>query len=189
MSSHRRATKYFSRKYNARKALLRGLIISLVEHERIATTVEKAKELKRHIEKAITLGMKDDLTARRLLLSRIANETAVKKIMSDLSPRFKSRPGGYTRVIKIGRRPGDTAEMAFIEFVDYDFEKQAEMKSAKPAVAKKGKKSAKKSADSKTEVSASKVKAQKAKQLAKAHAAHKKSVAKIQKNSRAANRA
>ena len=121
MSSHRRATKYFSRKFNARKALFRGLMVSLVEHGRIKTTVVKAKEIRRHIEKAITLGKKDDLATRRLLLSRIPNETTVTAIMGDLSKRFAARPGGYTRVIKIGRRPGDTAEMAFLDFVDYDW--------------------------------------------------------------------
>ncbi len=184
MSSHRRSTKYFSRKYNARKALLRGLMISLVEHERIATTVEKAKELRRHIEKAITVGKKDDLTARRLLLSRIANEGTVSKIMSNLSARFKARPGGYTRIIKIGRRPGDTAEMAFIEFVDYDFENKptAVAVDAKPA---KGKKKASAAATA----SASKAKAKVAKKSSRLAAAHKKNVAKMQKSSRAANRA
>lgn len=121
MSSHRRATKYFSRKFNARKALFRGLIVSLVEHGRIKTTVDKAKEIRRHVEKAITVGKKDTLAARRLLLSRIANEKAVGTIVGDISKRFMTRPGGYTRIIKIGRRPGDTAEMAFLEFVDYDY--------------------------------------------------------------------
>ena len=114
MSSHRRATKYFSRKFNARKALFRGLIVSLVEHGRIKTTVTKAKEIRRHVEKAITVGKKDDLATRRLLLSRIPHEHVVDKIVSDISKRFFDRPGGYTRIIKIGRRPGDTSEMAFI---------------------------------------------------------------------------
>jgi large subunit ribosomal protein L17 len=183
MSSHRRSTKYFSRKFNARKALLRGLMVSLVEHERIATTVVKAKELRRHIERAITLGKKDDLTARRLLLSRISNETAVDKIVKDLSPRFKDRAGGYTRIIKIGRRPGDTAEMAFIEFVDYDFEKKVAAPKTEKA-AGKGKKK-----DTAAASAASKEKAKAARQASKLAAAQKKRVSKIQKASRAANRA
>lgn len=184
MSSHRRSTKYFSRKFNARKALLRGLMISLVEHERIATTVDKAKELRRHIERAITTGKTDTLTARRLLLSRIANESTVQKIMSDIAPRFKTRPGGYTRVIKIGRRPGDTAEMAFIEFVDYDFEKRPSATvEAKPA---KGKKKATSTAAA---ASASKAKAKTARKTARLVAAKKKNVSKIQKSSRTFNRA
>lgn len=184
MSSHRRATKYFSRKYNARKALWRGLIVSLVEHERIATTVEKAKELKRHVEKAITLGKNDDLSARRLLLSRVPNEETVDKIIKDLSARFKTRPGGYTRIIKIGRRPGDTAEMAFIEFVDYDYEKKS-----KVASADKTEKKTKKGAAKEKVATQSKEKSKAAKLTAKATAAHKKSVAKIQKKSRTENRA
>lgn len=136
MSSHRRSTKYFSRKFNARKAMLRGLMVSLVEHGRIKTTVDKAKELRRHIEPAITLAKKGDLASRRLLLSRIANKNAVSKICEDISKRFESRPGGYTRLIKIGRRPGDTAEMAYIEFVDYDWKAKAEPKVKKSEVSK-----------------------------------------------------
>ncbi len=176
MSSHRRNTVYFSRKFNARKALLRGLMISLVEHERIATTVDKAKELRRHIERAITVGKKENLTSRRLLLSRIANDSAVAKIMSDISPRFKERPGGYTRIIKIGRRPGDTAEMAFIEFVDYDYKKAGAVVKAKGKAAE---------ADAK-KVAKEKSKAQKASQ--KLVAAKKKSVRKMRASSRAYNR-
>lgn len=122
---HRRRVKHFSRKTTALKELFRGLMVSLVEHGRITTTVEKAKELRRHIEPAITLGKKNDLASQRLLLSRLNSQSAVKAIMTDISPRFKDRAGGYTRIIKIGRRPGDTAEMAFIEFVDYDWEKSA----------------------------------------------------------------
>lgn len=122
MSSHRRRVKHFARTSGPRKALLRGLVNSLVEHGRISTTVDKAKELRRHVEKAVTLGKKGTLSSRRLLLSRYPNEEVVTKIVGDLSVRFKDRPGGYTRIIKTGRRPGDTAEMAFIEFVDFDFE-------------------------------------------------------------------
>jgi large subunit ribosomal protein L17 len=184
MSSHRRSTKYFSRKFNARKALLRGLVVSLVEHERISTTVDKAKELRRHVEKAITLGKKGDLATRRLLLSRLPNEGTVEKIIADLSVRFKARPGGYTRIIKKGRRPGDTAEMAFVEFVDYDFEKKP---GAVSETAVKGK-AKKTKAATKDATSASKAKALKAKKAVKALAAKRKNVAKIQKASRTANR-
>ena len=185
MSSHRRATKYFSRKFNARKALLRGLMVSLVEHERIATTVEKAKELRRHIEPAITLGKNDDLNSRRLLLSRIANEKTVDKILSNISSRFKARPGGYTRIIKIGRRPGDTAEMAFIEFVDYDYEKRG----ATTATAAKAPAKGKKKESAAAVASASKEKSKTAKMAARTASAHKKNVARMQKQSRTANRA
>jgi large subunit ribosomal protein L17 len=121
MSSHRRRVKHFSRKSGPRKALLKGMVESLMEHGRIATTVDRAKEVRRHAEKAITLGKKGDLATRRLLLARYPNKDVVESIITDISPRFKTRPGGYTRIIKIGRRPGDTAEMAFLEFVDYDY--------------------------------------------------------------------
>lgn len=140
MSSHRRSTKMFSRKFNARKALLRGLIVSLVEHGRIKTTITKAKELRRHVEPAITLGKEDTLAVRRLLMSRIPNEDTVQKLVTDIGPRFKSRPGGYTRIIKLDRRPGDKTEMAFIEFVDYDYSKATKDVTEAP---KKGAKKAK----------------------------------------------
>jgi large subunit ribosomal protein L17 len=125
MSSHRRRAKHFGRTSKPRRALLRGLMTSLVEHGRIKTTVDKAKELRRHIERLITLGKKGDVATRRVILSRLANQEAMTTIVDDLSKRFQSRPGGYTRIIKIGRRPGDQAEMAFIEFVDYDWKKAA----------------------------------------------------------------
>jgi large subunit ribosomal protein L17 len=99
--------------------LIRGLVTSLVEHGRIKTTLAKAKELRRHAEKAVTLGKKQSLHAQRLLLSRYPNEKTVATIIKDLAPRFKDREGGYTRILKLGGRPGDNAEMAFIEWVDY----------------------------------------------------------------------
>lgn len=110
-------------------------MVSLVEHGRIKTTIDKAKEVRRHIEKAITVGKAGDLAARRLLLSRIANDTAVDSIVTDIAQRMKTRPGGYTRIIKIGRRPGDQAEMAFLEFVDYQWDEKSE--AAEPAETKK----------------------------------------------------
>ncbi len=121
MSSHRRLVKHFSRKSGPLKALMRGLMLSLVEHGRIKTTVVKAKEVRRHVEKAITLGKKNNLNSIRLISSRLANSDSALEIVKNIAPRFKDRPGGYTRVIKIGRRPGDSAEMAFLEFVDFDY--------------------------------------------------------------------
>src|SRR5262249_45090883 len=109
----------FGRKQGPRKALLRGLVDSLVSHGRIRTTLAKAKELRKHVEKAITLGKGGSLNSRRILLQRFPNPETVSAIMGDLSSRFKKRPGGYTRVIKIGNRAGDAARMAFIEFVDF----------------------------------------------------------------------
>lgn len=181
---HRRRVKHFSRKSGPRKALLRGLVVNLVEHERITTTVEKAKELRRHVEKAITLGKNDDLATRRLLLSRIPNEDTVNSIVTNLAPRFKDRPGGYTRIIKIGRRPGDTAEMAFIEFVDYDYTKAPGKGDAAPKATSKKAAKGDKAAGTKTAKKASP-----AKKTAKLVAAKKKSVKKMQKASRQASRA
>lgn len=125
---HRRKVKNFSRATNPRKALLRGLVTSLVEHGRIKTTVAKAKELRRHVEKAITVGKKGGLNTRRVLLADYPNKATVETIISDLSVRFKERPGGYTRILKLTNRPGDCAPQAFIEFVDYDSKAYAEKK-------------------------------------------------------------
>lgn len=122
---HRVHSHQFGRKPSARKALIRGLVDSLVEHGRIKTTVPRAKEIRRHVERAITIGKSGSVHARRVLLSRFPNKSTVGTIVSDLSKRFESRPGGYTRIIKLGSRPGDQAEMAFIEFVDYKFEDKA----------------------------------------------------------------
>jgi large subunit ribosomal protein L17 len=177
---HRRRVKHFSRKSSARKALLRGLVESLVEHGRISTTVEKAKEVRRHVEKAITVGKKGTLAAHRLVLSRYPSAKTAQIIMKDLAPRFKTRSGGYTRIIKIGRRPGDTAEMAFLEFVDYDFKvaktSEAEEAQAPSAEAKKTTKKKKP-----VKVALKKVK--------KSTVAVKKTVKKIQKKARKAARA
>ncbi|MES2768890.1 MAG: 50S ribosomal protein L17 [Bdellovibrionota bacterium] len=149
---HKAATAHLGRSSDARRALLRSLTISLVEHGRIKTTVAKAKELKRHVERAVTLGKKGDLNSRRLLISRLNCKDTAKAIMDDLSPRFKSRPGGYTRIMKLGNRPGDMAEMALIEWVDYELpaattegtkEKAAAKKPAKKAKAAKPAKKAK----------------------------------------------
>jgi large subunit ribosomal protein L17 len=130
MSSHRRLVKHFSRKSGPLKALIRGLMVSLVEHGRIKTTVSRAKEVRRHIEKVVTLGRKGDLNSTRLVIAKLANKDLGLELVKNIAPRFKDRPGGYTRVVKIGRRPGDTAEMAFLEFVDYDFKAKATPKKA-----------------------------------------------------------
>lgn len=116
---HRSATHSFNRRQGPRHALIRGLVISMVEHERIKTTLAKAKEIRSHVEKAITLGKKDTLNTRRVLISRFHNEDTAAKILTTLSPRFQARPGGYTRIVKIGARNGDKAPMAYLEFVDY----------------------------------------------------------------------
>ena len=108
----------FGRTSSRRKALFQDLAISLIEHEGIKTTLPKAKELRSFIEPLITLSKDDSVSNRRLAFSKIRNKAAVGKLFSDLGPRFKDRPGGYSRIIKIGFRKGHAAPIAFIELVD-----------------------------------------------------------------------
>lgn len=100
-----------------RLALLRSLTTSLFLHERIRTTVPKAKELRPFAEKLITLARRDDLHARRQVIEHVADKAVVKKLFATLGPRFASRPGGYTRTMRLGPRQGDGAEMAIVELV------------------------------------------------------------------------
>lgn len=116
---HRSKRHSFHRRPGPRQALIRGLVYSLVENGRIKTTITKAKEIRRHVEKAITVGKRGGLHARRLLLSRYPNEGVVEALVGDLTKRFQKRPGGYTRIVKLGARPGDQADVAYLEFVDF----------------------------------------------------------------------
>jgi len=115
---HRHSGRYFSRPTAHREAMLRNLAISLIEHEVIKTTLPKAKELRRVAEPLITLAKQDSVANRRLAFDRTRSKTAVGKLFSELGPRYQARPGGYTRILKCGSRPGDNAPMAFIELVD-----------------------------------------------------------------------
>ena len=99
-----------------RKALFRNLVLSLIEHERIKTTDAKAKELRRYADRMVTLGKRGDLSARRLAFAFMQSRDAVKKLFDEIAPRFKERPGGYTRVVKFGIRRGDAAPISIIEF-------------------------------------------------------------------------
>jgi large subunit ribosomal protein L17 len=116
---HRSHSHSFGRRSGPKKALLKGLVISLVEHERIKTTLAKAKELRKHVEKAVTLSKDGDLAARRVLISRFGNQDTAEKLVTNLGKRFQDRKGGYTRILKMGVRPGDRVPMALIEFVDF----------------------------------------------------------------------
>ena len=118
MSSHRVSGRNLSRKKDQRTALLRGLTSELIKHERITTTLAKAKETRIVAEKLITHGKKGSLHHRRIALSQIPNKGVVKKVFTDLSERYATRPGGYTRIIKLGPRQGDGAHMAVIELVE-----------------------------------------------------------------------
>ena len=101
-----------------RQAMLRNMMNSLLQHEAIKTTVPKAKELRRVVEPMITLGKTDTVANRRLAFARLRDDANVAKLFNDLGPRFKTRPGGYTRILKMGFRVGDNAPMAFVELVD-----------------------------------------------------------------------
>ncbi|AFC72713.1 50S ribosomal protein L17 [Rickettsia rhipicephali] len=103
-----------------RQAMLANMVVALVTHEQIKTTLPKAKELRPYIETLITKAKKADLTARRSVLSKIKDKKAVEKLINILGTRYKDRPGGYTRIIKAGFRYGDLAPIAYIEFVDRD---------------------------------------------------------------------
>ena len=98
--------------------MFRNMAASLVEHESIKTTLPKAKELRRVIEPLITLSKDDSVSKRRLAFARLRDKQAVSKLFADVGPRFSSRPGGYTRILKCGNRPGDNAPMAIIELVE-----------------------------------------------------------------------
>ena len=104
--------------------MFRNMAASLLEHESITTTVPKAKELRRVVEPLVTLGKEDSVATRRLAFSRLRNRAAVGKLFSDIAPRFKDRPGGYTRILKCGYRDGDKAPMAIIEWVELGSEKE-----------------------------------------------------------------
>ena len=101
-----------------RQAMLRNMMNSLIAHEAIKTTVPKAKELRRVIEPMITLAKNDSVANRRLAFARLRDDASVAKLFTDLGPRFKARPGGYTRILKMGFRVGDNAPMAFVELLD-----------------------------------------------------------------------
>ena len=117
---HNITHKKLNRTSSHRKALLMNLSNALIKHEQITTTLPKAKELKPYVEKIITLGKKGDLESRRKTISILQNDKNTKKIFDVFSKRYKERPGGYTRIIKIGNRFGDNALTAIIEFVDRD---------------------------------------------------------------------
>jgi large subunit ribosomal protein L17 len=108
-----------------RKALFRNLVLALVQHERIRTTDAKAKELRRYADRMVTLGKRGDVAARRLAFAFIQSRDAVRKLFTEIAPRFKERNGGYTRVVKFGVRRGDAAPLSIIEFTDFSEKAEA----------------------------------------------------------------
>jgi large subunit ribosomal protein L17 len=115
---HKKSGRRLGRNSSHRKAMYRNMAASLVHHETIKTTVPKAKELRRVIEPLITLAKEDGVANRRLAFNRLRDKVAVGKLFTDLGPRFKARPGGYLRILKLGPRPGDSAPMAIVQLVD-----------------------------------------------------------------------
>ena len=115
---HRKSGRKLNRNSSHRKALLKNLAIALIEQDIIRTTLPKAKELRKFIEPLITLGKEDTVANRRLAFSRLRSDAAVAKLFTEISVNSKDRKGGYTRIIKAGFRPGDKADMAYIELVD-----------------------------------------------------------------------
>ena len=163
---HLKAGRKFGRTSAHRKALFRNLVGALIQRERISTTLAKAKELRGKVEKTITLGKRGTLHARRQAFKLVPAKDAVQKVFGPLAERYANRPGGYTRIIRIGHRKGDDAPMAFIELVDREgdeakpaakakAEPKKEAKDSKPKVAKKAEPkkapAAKKKEDSKKE--------------------------------------
>jgi large subunit ribosomal protein L17 len=143
---HRNSGRQLSRNASHRHAMLRNMATSLLRHETIRTTVPKAKELRRVVEPLITLARVDSIAMRRLAYARLRDVSVVDKLFDDLGPRFKARAGGYTRILKMEPRPGDSADMALMQLVDSAVvaaEKDDETKAAKAAKGSKAPKAEK----------------------------------------------
>ena len=117
---HRVGGRKLQRTSSHRAALFRNMAAALIKHEQITTTLPKAKELRRYVEKLVTLGKRGDLHARRLLIAKTRDRATAAKLIDVLGPRYEARPGGYLRVLKAGFRYGDNAPLAVIEFVERD---------------------------------------------------------------------
>jgi len=139
---HRNSGRKLSRNTSHRRALLRNLVTSFLEHGRLMTTLPKAKEIRPLAEKMITLGKRDDLHARRQVQAYLLKEAIAKRVFDTIAPRFADRPGGYSRIVKLGYRKGDGADLAIIELIGSELEvKKAERE--EKAKEKESKKAAK----------------------------------------------
>tara|TARA_Y200000002_G_scaffold33816_1_gene24844 strand:- start:988 stop:1437 length:450 start_codon:yes stop_codon:yes gene_type:complete len=118
---HKLTNRKLNRTSEHRKALIKNMLNALIKHEQIETTLPKAKELKIAIDKIITLGKKNSLSSKRILLSKLQDQNIVKKLTTTLIKRYEKRSGGYSRIVKSGYRYGDNAPKAYIELVDKDF--------------------------------------------------------------------
>jgi large subunit ribosomal protein L17 len=115
---HQKSGRALGRKSSHRKAMYRNMAASLIQHETIRTTLPKAKELRRVVEPLITMAKQDGVSRRRLAFARLRDKVSVGKLFNELGPRFKERPGGYLRILKIGYRAGDSAPMALVQLLD-----------------------------------------------------------------------
>jgi len=122
---HRKSGRSLGRKSSHRKAMYKNMAVSLIVHETIRTTLPKAKELRRVVEPLITLAKTDGVAHRRLAFDRLRDKQSVGKLFTELGPRFKDRPGGYLRILKIGFRAGDSAPMALVQLLDQPEKEQA----------------------------------------------------------------
>lgn len=127
---HQKSGRKLNRTSSHRKAMFSNMAASLIRHEIIRTTVPKAKELRRVAEPLITLARTDGVARRRLAFARLRDKEAVGKLFSEIGPRYRQRPGGYTRILKCGFRPGDNAPMAYVELVDRPREESPEQAGA-----------------------------------------------------------
>ena len=123
---HRKSGRQLNRNSSHRQAMFRNMATSLIEHEIIKTTLPKAKELRRIAEPLITLAKEDSVANRRLAFDRTRSKAIVGKLFAEIGPRYSERPGGYTRIMKCGHRPGDSAPMAYIELVDRPIPEEVE---------------------------------------------------------------
>lgn len=119
---HRKSGRQFNRNSSHRSAMFRNMIVSLLKHEQIKTTVAKAKELRMLAEPVITLGKESTLANKRRAFAKLRDREIVVKLFDEIAERMKDRPGGYTRILKCGNRAGDNAPMAYIQLVDFDLE-------------------------------------------------------------------
>lgn len=132
---HNKAGRRLGRTTSHRTAMFRNMVTSFLNHEKITTTDAKAKELRSIAEKMITFGKKGDLNSMRLAAAYIRDKKVVTKLFSAIAPRYKERSGGYTRIVKLGIRPGDNAPLSMIELVEEEMEKKVEKKPAKKTTA------------------------------------------------------
>ena len=139
---HGKKVNHLSRKTGHRKSMLANMACSLIEHKRINTTVAKAKALKQFVEPLVTKSKTDDTNNRRVVFSYLRDKYAVTELFREVAPKVGDRPGGYTRIIKLGNRLGDNAEMAMIELVDFNDLYNPGKKEVKKATTRRGRKKA-----------------------------------------------